>query len=111
MAENYMNGVCNVCTHSPIVNELPMNSIRHTFPRKQHGEIRNVFSIIKGNINRSIAKTMSGSPMGCTPGRLNPGGSCLIQGLAKQIRDTVEPKNRAGTQYTFTFPVGIRERT
>jgi PAS domain S-box-containing protein len=108
-AENVQVALNQAVPCSLIVNELLMNSIRHAFPGKRHGEIRIGFSIANGNYVLEYSDDGVGFPEGMHPQQAETGGLSLIQGLAKQIRGRVESRTRPGTQYTLTFPAEIRE--
>jgi PAS domain S-box-containing protein len=108
-AENVQVALNQAVPCSLIVNELLMNSIRHAFPGNRHGEIRIGFSIARGNYVLEYSDDGVGFPEGMHPEGAETGGLSLIQGLARQIRGTVESRTRPGTQYTLTFPAEIRE--
>jgi PAS domain S-box-containing protein len=108
-AENVQVALNQAVPCSLIVNELLMNSIRHAFPHKRHGEIQIGFSIANGNYVLEYSDDGVGFPEGMHPQQAETGGLSLIQGLTRQIRGTVESKTRPGTQYTLTFPAEIRE--
>jgi PAS domain S-box-containing protein len=105
-AENVQIALNQAVPCSLIVNELLMNSIRHAFPGKRHGEIRIGFSIAKGNYVLEYGDDGVGLPEGIHPDKAETGGLSLIKGLARQIRGTVESTTRPGTGYTLTFPAG-----
>ena len=108
-AENVQVVLNQAVPCSLIVNELLMNSIRHAFPGNRRGEIRIGFSIAKGNYVLEYSDDGVGFPEGMHPEEAETGGLSLIQGLARQIRGTVESRTRPGTRYTLTFPAEIRE--
>jgi two-component sensor histidine kinase len=103
-AENVQVALNQAVPCSLIVNELLMNSIRHAFPGNRHGEIRIGFAIARGNYVLEYGDDGIGFPEGMYPLQVETGGMSLIQGLARQIRGTVESRTRPGTGYTLTFP-------
>ncbi|GEM_PF-2028868 len=103
-AENVQVALSQAVPCSLIVNELLMNSIRHAFPGKRHGEITIGFSITKGNYVLEYGDDGIGLPEGVHPDKAETGGLALIQGLARQIRGTVRSTTRPGTGCTLTFP-------
>jgi two-component sensor histidine kinase len=103
-AENVQIALSQAVPCSLIVNELLMNSIRHAFPGKRHGEIKIGFSITKGNYVLEYGDDGVGLPEGIHPDKAETGGLALIQGLARQIRGTVGSTTRPGTGCTLTFP-------
>jgi len=108
-AENVQVALNQAVPCSLIVNELLMNSIRHAFPGKRHGEIQIGFSIAKGNYVLEYSDDGVGFPEGVHLEGAETGGLSLIQGLARQIRGKVESTTRPGTRYTLTFPAETSE--
>jgi two-component sensor histidine kinase len=108
-AENVQLVLNQAVPCSLIINELLMNSIRHAFPGKRYGEIRIGFSIAKGNYVMEYSDDGVGFPEGMQTEGAQTGGLSLIQGLARQIRGTIESRTRPGTGYTLTFPAEVRE--
>ncbi|NYB51885.1 MAG: PAS domain S-box protein [Methanobacteriaceae archaeon] len=89
-----------------IVNELLSNCLKHAFPGAREGEVIISLSKDNGNCLLTVADNGVGIPESVDIKNTESLGLQIVQTLTLQLSGTLEHKNKGGTEFTISFPLG-----
>lgn len=90
-----------------IINELVSNALKYAFPNTRMGEIHVTFQQNQDQtLTLTVADNGIGLPEDFTLKQTKTLGINLVKGLVRQIRGTLEIKNKPGTTAIITFSGG-----